>query len=47
MSDPSYLRERRPNGVVWLTLNRPAVHNAFDDRQIAELTAALGELAGR
>jgi methylglutaconyl-CoA hydratase len=45
MSEPSYLRERRPGGVVWLTLNRPAIHNAFDDRQIAELTAALGELA--
>ncbi|MGH6918667.1 MAG: enoyl-CoA hydratase/isomerase family protein [Geminicoccaceae bacterium] len=45
MSDPSYLLERRPDGVVWLTLNRPAIHNAFDDRQIALLTAALGELA--
>jgi methylglutaconyl-CoA hydratase len=45
MSEPSYLREQRPGGVIWLTLNRPAIHNAFDDRQIAELTAALGELA--
>src|SRR5688500_13925260 len=45
MSDPSCLREQRPDGVVWLTLNRPAVHNAFDDQQITELTAALGELA--
>lgn len=45
MDDPSYLLERRPAGVVWLTLNRPAIHNAFDDCQIAELTTALQELA--
>jgi methylglutaconyl-CoA hydratase len=45
MSDPSYLLERRPDGVVRLTLSRPAIHNAFDDRQIFELTAAFGELA--
>jgi methylglutaconyl-CoA hydratase len=45
MSDPAFLLERRPDGVVRLTLNRPAIHNAFDDRQIAELTAALGELS--
>jgi methylglutaconyl-CoA hydratase len=45
MSEPSYLREQRPDGVVWLTLNRPAIHNAFDDRQIAELTAAFRDLA--
>ncbi len=30
-----------PNGVRTLTLNRPEVHNAFDDALIAELTAAL------
>jgi methylglutaconyl-CoA hydratase len=46
MSDPSYLLDRRSDGVVWLTFSRPAIHNAFDDRQIAELTAAFGELAG-
>jgi methylglutaconyl-CoA hydratase len=45
MDDPSYLLERRPAGVVWLTLNRPAIHNAFDDGQIAELTTALQGLA--
>jgi len=45
MSDPSYLREQRPGGVAWLTLNRPEIHNAFDDQQIAELTAAFRELA--
>lgn len=31
-------------GVATLTLNRPEVHNAFDDRLIAELTAKLREL---
>jgi methylglutaconyl-CoA hydratase len=46
MSDSTFLLERRPDGVVRLTLSRPAIHNAFDDRQIAELTAAFGDLAG-
>jgi methylglutaconyl-CoA hydratase len=45
MNDLTCLREQRPNGVVWLTLNRPEIHNAFDDRQIAELTSLLAELA--
>jgi methylglutaconyl-CoA hydratase len=45
MSNPSYVLERRPDGLVRLTLSRPAIHNAFDDRQIAELSAAFGELA--
>jgi methylglutaconyl-CoA hydratase len=45
MTEASYLTERRPDGVVWLTLNRPEIHNAFDDRQIAELTQAFGDLA--
>jgi methylglutaconyl-CoA hydratase len=46
MSDSTFLLERRADGVVRLTLSRPAIHNAFDDRQIAELTAAFGDLAG-
>jgi methylglutaconyl-CoA hydratase len=46
MNDPSYLREQRSDGVVRLTLNRPEIHNAFDDRQITELSAVLDELAG-
>jgi methylglutaconyl-CoA hydratase len=29
------------NGVALLTLNRPDVHNAFDEKSIAELTRAL------
>ncbi|QNI02751.1 enoyl-CoA hydratase/isomerase family protein [Halomonas sp. SH5A2] len=32
------------NGVARLTLNRPEVHNAFDDSLIAELNAHLGKL---
>jgi methylglutaconyl-CoA hydratase len=37
--------ERRADGVVWLTLDRPEIHNAFDDRLIAGLTAELARLA--
>ena len=33
-------------GVATVTLNRPKVHNAFDDTVIAALTAAFAELAG-
>lgn len=33
--------ERRARGAVWLTLDRPEIHNAFDDRLIAELTKDL------
>ena len=40
----SFLSERGPDGVVRVTLNRPDVHNAFDDRLIAELTKALANL---
>ena len=29
--------------VLWLTLNRPDIHNAFGDQLIADLTAALIE----
>ena len=32
-------------GVATLTLNRPEVHNAFDDAMIAELIAVLRDLA--
>src|SRR5690606_26229165 len=34
-----------PRGVATLTLNRPKVHNAFDDAMIAELIAVLRDLA--
>ena len=33
--------ERRDNGVAVVTLDRPAVHNAFDDHLIERLTGAL------
>lgn len=35
---------RRPDGVAVLTMNRPAVFNAFDETLIAELDAAFGQL---
>jgi methylglutaconyl-CoA hydratase len=41
MSEDSVLVEPDAGGVAWLTLNRPAVHNAFDETTIAELTEAL------
>jgi methylglutaconyl-CoA hydratase len=44
MSEAPFRVERRAKGVVWLTLNRPEIHNAFDDRLIAELTAELARL---
>ncbi len=34
-------------GTGWLRLNRPQVHNAFDEGLIAELTDRLSELGGR
>jgi methylglutaconyl-CoA hydratase len=44
MSEALFRVERRAGGVVWLTLDRPEVHNAFDDRLIAELTKELERL---
>jgi methylglutaconyl-CoA hydratase len=41
----SLLTETR-NGVAWVTLNRPDVHNAFDEALIAGLTAAFSAAAG-
>lgn len=38
----SILSERR-GSVAWLILNRPQIHNAFDDTLIAALTAALAQ----
>jgi methylglutaconyl-CoA hydratase len=35
---------RRPDGVAVLTMNRPAVFNAFDETLIAELDTAFAEL---
>lgn len=39
-------REIDDRGVVHLTLNRPAVHNAFNDELIMELTGSLEKSAG-
>ena len=44
MSQQTILLERA-GAVATLTLNRPQVHNAFDDALIAETTAALESLA--
>ena len=44
MTEAPFRVERRAKGVVWLTLDRPEIHNAFDDRLIAELTAELARL---
>ena len=38
--------EKDDRGIARLTLNRPEVHNAFDDQLIAELDSALKDLAG-
>jgi methylglutaconyl-CoA hydratase len=44
MSEPSILVSTDARGVATVTLNRPTIHNAFDDRLIAELTGALRHL---
>ena len=46
MSEGLFRIERRAGGVVWLTLDRPEIHNAFDDRLIAALTEELTRLGG-
>lgn len=38
---PNVLRDLDDTGVLTLTLNRPALHNAFDDATILELTELL------
>ena len=44
MSEPNLLVDIDDRGVAAVTLNRPAVRNAFDDRLIADLTSALRRL---
>jgi methylglutaconyl-CoA hydratase len=44
MTEALFRVERRTGGVVSLTLDRPEVHNAFDDRLIAALTGELERL---
>lgn len=43
MDDAAITLEIDGQGTAWLTLNRPQVHNAFDDILIARMTAALTE----
>ena len=45
MTELLLLTDRHPDGSVWITLNRPQIHNAFDDQLIAELTAELIRLS--
>jgi methylglutaconyl-CoA hydratase len=44
MGVPSILTVLRDDGVATVTLNRPELHNAFNDETIAELTAAFKRL---
>lgn len=38
------LFEKSGNGIAKITFNRPAVHNAFNEQMIADLTAAFNDL---
>lgn len=40
-SDPQTLKTERRGASAWIWMNRPAVHNAFDETLIAELSAAF------
>jgi methylglutaconyl-CoA hydratase len=40
MSEPNHLVTVE-TGIAWVKLNRPEVHNALDDRVIADVTASL------
>jgi len=45
MTTPNYttLKIERRGAAVWVWMNRPELHNAFDETLIAELTAAFTE----
>lgn len=45
MSDDSVLVSAGDDGIGWITLNRPQVHNAFNDELIARLGEALTSMA--
>jgi methylglutaconyl-CoA hydratase len=47
MTEPFVLTEIDGRGVATVTLNRPEVHNAFNDAVIARLSDIFGELAGQ
>lgn len=44
MSTSTLIIEKDPQGVVSLCINRPEIHNAFDDQLIADLIAALEDI---
>ncbi len=44
MTEPTVLSAIDPSGTATVTLNRPDIHNAFDDALIAGLTAELTAL---
>ena len=45
MMNPSYVKiTDHKNGIVQLTLNQAAIHNAFDEHLISELTSTLRSL---
>jgi methylglutaconyl-CoA hydratase len=46
MTDETVRLGVAPNGCATLTMNRPDVHNAFDDQLIVQLTQRLRELEG-
>ncbi|MFQ5957844.1 MAG: enoyl-CoA hydratase-related protein [Alphaproteobacteria bacterium] len=46
MSDDSVLFRASPDGVATVTLNRPEVHNAFDDAVIERLSEVFADIAG-
>lgn len=45
MSESPLLTNLTDRGVLWLTMNRPDVHNAFDDLQAQRLIDALASAA--
>ena len=45
MLKPLFLEQVDDDGVAWVTLTRPEVHNAFDDTLIAGLRAVFGGFA--
>ncbi len=46
MSDDGVLFRASPDGVATVTLNRPQVHNAFDEHVISRLRDIFDDLAG-
>ena len=44
MSEQAVITEVDAEGTGWLTLNRPEIHNAFDDALIPRMAEALAVL---